>query len=186
MPNRAAPTLEAMAKEIELRRHTDNEGDVLTTDGVVEAVEIGTGLRGGYRLAAASPAARALQTVACLLAGLGETVPDGVFVEPGLRSSREDDWRDAYSKAGCGDLPSLREADPDLVRNDSAALAGGLRSIFDRLDDGDRALAVGHSPTSEAAVYGLTGEVVDPLGKGEGVIVADTDGDYSLVVRLEA
>lgn len=175
-----------MAKEIELRRHTDNDGDSLTDDGVVKAVEIGTGLRGGYRLAAASPAARAVQTVACLLAGLGETVPDGVRIEPGLRSSREDDWRAAYSKAGSGDLDSLRGADPDLVREDSAALADGLRSIFARLDDGDRALAVGHSPTSEAAVYDLTGEVIDPLGKGEGVIVAETDGRYSLVIRLEA
>lgn len=175
-----------MAKEIELRRHTDNEGDILTADGVARAVEIGTGLRGGYRLAAASPAARAVQTVACLLAGLGETVPDGVFIEPGLRSSREDDWRAAYSRAGSGDLDSLQGADPGLVRDDSAALANGIRSIFDRLDDGDRALAVGHSPTSEAAAYGLTGEVLDPLGKGEGVIVAQVDGDYSLVIRLEA
>lgn len=175
-----------MAKEIELRRHTDNDGDVLTVEGVGKAVEIGTGLRGGYRLAAASPAARALQTVACLLAGLGETVHDGVLVEPGLRSSREDDWRAAYSKAGSGDLGSLREADPNLVRDDSAALANGLRSIFDLLDDGDRALAVGHSPTSEAAVYGLTGEDIDPLGKGEGVIVAEAEGRYSLVIRLEA
>lgn len=175
-----------MAKEIELRRHTDNNGDALTNDGVTKAVEIGTGLRGGYRLAAASTAARAVQTVACLLAGLGETLDDGVVIEPGLRSTREDDWRAAYSKAGSGDLDSLREADPDLARDDSAVLADGLRSIFDRLDDGDRALAVGHSPTSEAAVYGLTGETIDPLGKGEGVIVAETDGQYSVVIRLEA
>lgn len=175
-----------MAKEIELRRHTDNHGDALTTDGVAEAVEIGTGLRGGYRLAVASPAARAVQTVACLLAGLGETVPDGTIIEPGLRSSREDEWRAAYSKAGSGDLDSLRGADPDLVREDSAILADGLHSIFGRLDDGDRALAVGHSPTSEAAVYGLIGEIIDPLGKGEGVIVAEADGRYSLVIRLEA
>ncbi len=175
-----------MAKEIELRRHTDNDGDALTTAGVANAVEIGTGLRGGYRLAAASTAARAVQTAACLLAGLGETVPDGVVIEPGLRSSREDEWRAAYSKAGSGDIDSLRGADPDLVRDDSTRLADGLRSIFDRLEDGDRAIAVGHSPTSEAAVYGLTGETIDPLGKGEGVIVAETGGRYSLVIRLEA
>ncbi|MFP4074801.1 MAG: hypothetical protein ACLFVZ_12275 [Actinomycetota bacterium] len=175
-----------MAKEIELRRHTDNDGDVLTAAGVANAVEIGTGLRGGYRLAVASTATRAVQTVACFLAGLGETVSDGAIIEPGLRSSREDEWRDAYSRAGSGDLDSLRQADPDLVRDDSARLANGLRSIFARLDDGDRALAVGHSPTSEAAVYGLTGETIDPLDKGEGVIVAEADGRYSLVIRLEA
>ena len=43
--------------------------------------------------------------------------------------------------------------------------------------DGGRALVVGHSPTNEAAIFGLTGVVVAPLGKGEGVVVtADSDG----------
>ncbi len=30
---------------------------------------------------------------------------------------------------------------------------------------------MGHSPTNEAAVYGLTGERIAPIGKGEGVLV---------------
>jgi hypothetical protein len=43
--------------------------------------------------------------------------------------------------------------------------------------DGGRALVVGHSPTNEAAVLGLTGEIVDPMSKGSGVLVtADADG----------
>lgn len=170
-----------MAKEIELRRHTDNDGDVLSPEGVARAVEIGSGLRGGYRFLASSGAQRATQTAACFVAALGEPVDGGVIVEEGLRSGREDDWRAAYSRAGAGDLKSLEGADPDLVAADSAELADGLRRLFERLDDGEKALAIGHSPTSEAAVLGLTGDYIDPLGKGEGVSVIEDGGEYRAV-----
>lgn len=172
-----------MAREIELRRHTDNDGDVLTPDGVTAALEIGGSLRGGYQFLASSGAQRATQTAACFVAALGENVPGGVIVEAGLRSSREDDWRAAYSRAGAGDLKSLEGADPDLVSTDSVDLAVGLRRLFERLDDGDRALAVGHSPTNEAAVHGLTGAEIDPLGKGEGVEIT-IDGGEATVTAL--
>jgi hypothetical protein len=38
-------------------------------------------------------------------------------------------------------------------------------------------LVVGHSPTNRAAVFGLVGEVVEPISKGEGVLVVEEDGD---------
>jgi hypothetical protein len=99
-----------------------------------------------------------------------------MIVETALRSEVEDRWRAAYQTAGSGELAALREADPELVRDDSERLASGLRRILDRLPDGDRALAVGHSPTNEAAVFGLTGEIVSPIAKGAGVlIVAEAD-----------
>lgn len=167
-----------MAKEIELMRHTDNEGDALTPEGVAAALGIGDSLDGGYRFMASSGAQRATQTAACLIAALGEKVPGGVIVEAAIRSDREEEWRAAYSKAGAGNLRSLRDADPQLVEEDSAALAIGLRRIFDALDDGQRALAVGHSPTSEAAIFGLTGIEVDPLGKGDRVLVAEEEGEF--------
>lgn len=170
-----------MAREIELRRHTDNDGDVLSPEGVADALEIGAGLRGGYRFLSSSGAQRATQTAACFVAALGEAVPEGVIVEAGLRSDRESDWRTAYSQAGSGDLRSLEGADPDLVSDDSAALADGLRRLFERLDDGDRALAVGHSPTNEAAVLGLTGDYINPMGKGDGVSVIEDGGEYRVV-----
>lgn len=173
-----------MSKEIELRRHTDNDGDILSSGGVETALEIGGRLQGGYHLVATSGAQRATQTAACFLAGLGERVPGGVIVEEGLRSQREDDWRAAYSKAGAGDLGSLNGANPTLVEEDSRYLADGLRRILDRLDDGQRALAIGHSPTSEAGVFGLTEVIIEPLGKGEGVLVTQ-DGDSFTVSRLD-
>jgi broad specificity phosphatase PhoE len=170
-----------MAKYVELRRHTDADGDVLTPEGVQAALEIGSRLTGGYDLCVSSGAQRATQTLACFLAGLGERVRQGVVVELELRSRVEDRWRAAYEKAGSGALEALREADPELVEEDSAVLATALRRVFDALDDGGRALVVGHSPTNEAAVLGLVGEVVKPISKGEGVLVVEEDG----AVRVE-
>lgn len=173
-----------MAKQIELRRHTDNDGDVLTREGIEAAVEIGRRLAGHYTLVVSSGAQRATQTGGCFLAGFGELVEGGMVVETGLRSDREDDWRAAYAEAGAGDLESFRAVAPDLVVQDSAVLADGLRRILDRLSDGETALAVGHSPTSEAAVYGLTGEIVEPLRKGEGTLLTLRDDGTFAVERL--
>jgi broad specificity phosphatase PhoE len=170
-----------MAKYVELRRHTDADGDVLTPDGARAAVEIGARLAGGYDLLVSTGAQRATQTLACFLAGLGQRVPEGVVVEPGLRSSAEDRWRAAYEKAGSGALEALREADPELVEEDSAALASALSRVLDRLPEGGRALLVGHSPTNEAAVLGLSGEIVEPISKGDGVLLVEEEG----AVRVE-
>ena len=169
-----------MARIVELRRHTDNDGDMLTADGVQTAVALGKVLRGVYQVIVSSGAQRATQTAGCVLAGLDEPVPDGVVVEPGLRSRMEDRWRSAYRKAGAGDLESLQQADPDLVREDSELLAEGLRRVFDRLEDGQAALAIGHSPTNEAAVFGLSGVIVAPMGKGQGVVIVDTGDGYEV------
>jgi broad specificity phosphatase PhoE len=167
-----------MARFVELRRHTDNDGDALTDDGVAAALRLGAGLAGGYRVAVSTGAQRATQTVACLLAALGQRVPDGVVVEAGLRSRREDRWRAIYQEAGSGELAALRSVDPGFVAEEASALGSALGRVMDRLGDGDRALAVGHSPTNEAAVLGLTGKVVAPLAKGAGVLVTEDAGTY--------
>ena len=167
-----------MGGQIELRRHTDADDDVLTADGVAAALEIGARLQGGYDLAVSTGAQRATQTLACFLAALGEKVPGGVAVELGLRSQVEDRWRAAYEKAGSGALDALRDADPELVAEDSERLGAALRAVLDTLPEGGRALVVGHSPTNEAAVLGLTGEIVAPLRKGAGVLVLAGDDGY--------
>jgi broad specificity phosphatase PhoE len=165
-----------VARYVELRRHTDNDGDVLTEAGVQAALEIGRRLTGPYSLLVSSGAQRATQTLACFACALEEPVGGGTLVEPGLRSELEDRWRAAYQTAGSGELSALQEADPELVREDSRRLADGLRRILDRLPDEGRALVVGHSPTNEAAVFGLTGEFVAPISKGAGVlVVAEAD-----------
>src|SRR6266705_2543764 len=172
-----------MARYVELRRHTDADGDVLTQEGVRAATEIGARLRGGYDLLVSTGAQRATQTLACFLAALGERVAGSVVVETGLRSGREDRWREAYEKAGSGELEALRAADPELVAEDSASLGAALGRVLERLGEGERALAVGHSPTNEAAVLGLTGQVGAPLAKGAGVLVV-ADGERFQVEPL--
>jgi broad specificity phosphatase PhoE len=169
-----------VGREIELRRHTDADGDVLTPEGVAAALEIGARLRGGYHLAVSTGAQRATQTLACFLGALGQHVPGGVVVEPGLRSQVEDRWRAAYQKAGSGELGALRDADPELVAQDSERLGAALRRVLDGLPDSGNALVVGHSPTNEAAVLGLTGEIVPPLAKGAGVRVIAGDDGYQV------
>ena len=169
-----------VGREIELLRHTDADGDLLTAEGVSAALAIGARLRGGYHLAVSTGAQRATQTLACCLAALGQQVPGGVVVEQGLRSQVEDRWRAAYKKAGSGALGPLREADPELVVEDSERLGAALHRVLDALPADGRALVVGHSPTNEAAVFGLTGESVAPLAKGAGVRVVARDDGYTV------
>jgi broad specificity phosphatase PhoE len=144
------------------------------------ALAIGVRLIGNYDVAFSSGAQRATQTLACFLAALAEQVPGGVVVEPGLRSEVEDRWRSAYQSAGSGGLEALRDADPELVAEDSERLGAALRRVLESLPDGGRALVVGHSPTNEAAILGLTGEIVEPLAKGDGVLVIADDDGYSV------
>jgi broad specificity phosphatase PhoE len=172
-----------MARYVELRRHTDNEGDALSEEGVRAALEIGRGLAGGYDLLVSSGAQRATQTLACFACMLRERVPGGAVVEAGLRSRVEDRWRAAYQRAGSGDLAALRGADPELVAEDSAVLGVALRNVLGELPEGGRALAVGHSPTNEAAVLGLTGTIVEPMAKGAGVLVV-AEGDEARIEPL--
>ena len=174
-----------MVKQIELRRHTDNDGDVLTDEGVEAALQIGDDLAGDYEVVVSTGAQRATQTAACLIAALGLPVDRGVIVDTELRSDNEDRWREIYSETGSGELSAFEEADPDFVQTEAKQLSAALRRLFDSLDEDGRALAVGHSPTSEAAVYGLSGQQVAPLGKGEGILITQRDGDYELE-RLEA
>ena len=169
-----------MTRTIVLLRHTDNDGDVLSPEGVRAAVALGGALDGPFDLAVSTGAQRATQTIACMLAAMRAPVPGGVVVEAGLRSDVEDQWRAAYQDAGSGDLTDFLRVAPDLVASESMTLAAALERIGGRLDDGQRALVVGHSPTNEAAVYGLTGERMASLGKGQGIVVRMDDGDVTL------
>ncbi len=91
----------------------------------------------------------------------------------------ENRWRDAAKAAGeRADLKHIRAIDPDLVERESWLLGSALRQVVAGLPEGGRALVVGHSPTTEAAVLGLAGLVVPPLGKGKGVLLVEDGGDY--------
>jgi phosphohistidine phosphatase SixA len=164
---------------VELRRHTDNEGDRLTPQGVADAEMIGRdGLHPPYAAFVSTGAARATQMLEILRHAAGQ---DETPITPvtGLRSSVEDRWREAARAAGKGaDLDAIRAIDPDLVERESWLLGSALRQVVDELPVGGRALIVGHSPTNEAAVLGLAGRVVPPLGKGHGVLLIEDGGAY--------
>jgi phosphohistidine phosphatase SixA len=164
---------------VELRRHTDNEGDCLTPEGAADAEMIGRDrLHPPYAAFVSTGAARATQMLEILRHAVGQDQTP-ITVAPGLRSSVEDRWRQVARAAGKGaDLDALRALDPDLVERESWLLGSQLRQVTEGLPDGGRALVVGHSPTNEAAVLGLAGQLVPPLGKGEGVLLVEDGGGY--------
>jgi phosphohistidine phosphatase SixA len=163
---------------VELRRHTDNDGDRLTPRGVADAHAISGRLRPPYAAFVSTGAARCTQMLEILRSAAGQDdLP--ITDAPGLRSSVEDRWRDAARAAGAGaDVEAMRAIDPDLVERESWLLGTALRQVVNGLPDGARALVVGHSPTTEAAVLGLTGRLVAPLGKGEGVLLLEDHGKF--------
>ena len=166
---------------VELRRHTDNEGDDPTAQGVAEAEAIGRKeLRPPYAAFISSGAARATQMVAILRHAAGQDDISIVEVS-GLRSTVEDRWRAAAKAAGKGaTVEQIRRVDPDLVEHEERLLGSALRGVVESLPDGGRALVVGHSPTNEAAVAGLTGQTVEPLDKGAGVLLVEDGGRFTV------
>jgi phosphohistidine phosphatase SixA len=164
---------------VEVRRHTDSDGDRLTPQGVADAEMIGRDrLHPPYAAFVSTGAARATQMLEILrhAAGQDETP---ITVAAGLRSPVEDRWREAAKAARKGaDLDAIRAIDPDLVEKESLLLGSALRQVVEGLPEDGRALVVGHSPTNEAAMLGLTGRVVGPLGKGEGVLLIEDGGRY--------
>ena len=172
---------DVVMRTVDLFRHTDNDGDQLTPEGVEAAERVGRQLlHPPYDAYVSSGAARATQMLEILRrAGGQEDQP--ITVEAGLRSVVEDRWRDVAKAAGKGaDLEAIRDRDPDLVDKESWMLGRALKRVVERLPDGGRALVVGHSPTNEAAVLGVTGRVVAPLAKGDGVTLVERDGKYAV------
>ncbi len=89
------------------------------------------------------------------------------------------DGRDAAKAAGRrADLKDIRATGPDLAGRESWLPGPALRQVVAGLPEGGRALVAGHSPATEAAVPGLTGRVVPPLGKGNGVLLAGDGADH--------
>ena len=83
------------------------------------------------------------------------------MVEPGLARSERIAGARPTGRPEAGGWRIWWAADPELVESDSRALAESLGRVLERLDDGQTALVVGHSPTNEAAILGSRGEIVD-------------------------
>ena len=92
---------------VELRRHTDNDGDALTSDGLAAAEAIGRDrLHPPYAAFVSTGAARATQMLEILRHAAGQDAAR-ITVATGLRSSVEDRWREA-ARAGDEHLRRIR------------------------------------------------------------------------------
>lgn len=142
---------------LEVRRHADADGDRLTEDGKKKAERVGRALPGGYLAVFTSPAKRAAETAAWFLRGLGQKLPPTHGVTEGLASPEPERVADAF------------------------------RQMLASVPEDGRALAVGHTPLIEKGTEALTGQEIEPLGRCEGVLIAEDAGDYRLVeeYRLE-
>src|SRR5256714_12375252 len=136
---------------VELRRHTDNEGDRLTPRGAADAEMIGReGLHPPYAAFVSTGAARATQMLEILRHAAGQD-DTPITAATGLRSSVENRWRDAARAAGKrADLEDIRAIDPDLVERESWLLASVLRQVGAGAPPGGRAPGGGPKPPPRA------------------------------------
>jgi len=132
---------------LEIRRHAarDADEDRLSSEGRAQAEDVGRTLAGDYAVVFTSPAHRAAETVAWFLRGRGERLPSHDVV-PGLMGKSDED-------------------------RTQARLAAVVGELLDRVPEGGRALAVGHTPLIERAVLGLTGRRIEALAECEGVLL---------------
>jgi broad specificity phosphatase PhoE len=169
-------------RDLELRRHAprDPDADRLSPEGQAQAEAVGRDLPGGYDAVFTSPAQRAAETMAWFLRGLGQKLPAQHGVADGLASPVEDRWRAAAKAAGTGRIDAVRQHDPSLVDEESQRLAQAVRELLVAVPEGRRGLAIGHSPLIEAAVFGLTNQVIEPLEECEGVLLQEEGGRIRL------
>jgi phosphohistidine phosphatase SixA len=144
-------------RTLEIRRHAqrDPDADRLSAAGRARAQEVGSTLTGGYAVVFVSPAARAAETVAWLLRGLGEQLPAHAVI-PGLAAKDND--------------------------GSALAMGGVLSALLDAVPEGGRGLAVSHTPLIERGVLGLVGLEIDPLAECEGVVLVRADDEAEIVV----
>lgn len=173
-------------RTLEVRRHAPREKgvDALSDEGRDLAHRVGQKLAGDYDAVFTSPAKRAAETVAWFLRGLGQPLPRTHGVSDGLTSTVEPRWREAAKASGSGRIDDIAGRDPDLVEMEKSRLGDAVLQMLAAVSDGERVLAVGHSPLIEAAVYGLTGHVIEPLKECEGVILIRENDEIVLAEEL--
>jgi hypothetical protein len=107
--------------------------------------------------------------------GRSDEIP--ITTQTGRRSAVEDRWRAAAKVAGKGaSIDEMRAVDPDLVEHETQLLGWAVRQVAEKPARGWSGAGRGHSPTNEAAVYGLVGQTIAAMGKGEGVLAAEDSG----------
>src|SRR5256714_12428628 len=152
---------------VELRRHTDNEGDRLTPRGAADAEMIGReGLPPPYAAFVSASAARATQMLEIVRHAAGQD-DTPIAAATGLRSSVENRWRDAARAAGKqADLEDIRATGPDLAGRESWLLGSALRQVGAGVPQGGRGPGAGPRPPPPAAVARPARRGGPPPGQG--------------------
>lgn len=138
-------------RQLELRRHAnrDPNADRLSAEGRAQAEDVGRAASAVYDVVFVSSAQRTAETAAWFLRGAGQQLPDHAVV-PGLSGQ-------------------------DASGGSPEGMAAGLRSLLERVPEGGRGLAFGHTPLIERAALGLTGREIEPLAECEGILVTLAD-----------
>jgi phosphohistidine phosphatase SixA len=149
-------------KVLELRRHAirDPDSDRLSAAGRTQAEDAGRSARVAYDAVFVSPAERAAETAAWFLRGAGQQLPEHAVI-PGL-------------------------AGKDASGGSPEGMAVGVRALLDSLSDGERGLAISHTPLVERAAFGLSGQEIRPLGECEGILVTLSDDGSIDVAELRS
>jgi broad specificity phosphatase PhoE len=136
---------------------------------------------GGPNSAKSAAPKRAVEEVVAAVAREVVRVPELGF------GDQEKRWREAAEGAGSSHIDAVKEEDADLVAEEAVRVASGVRQVFDRVPDGERRMAIGHSPLIEAALSELLpGTDIEPLAEGEGIrLVLDAAGSLRME-RLRA
>jgi phosphohistidine phosphatase SixA len=149
-------------KFLELRRHSirDPDADRLSGAGRALAEDTGRSVSVTYDAVFVSPAQRAAETAAWFLRGTGQQLPEHEVI-PGL-------------------------AGKDASGGSPEGMAAGVRALLDHLSDGERGLAISHTPLVERAALGLSGREIRPLSECDGILVTLSDDGSIDVAELRS
>jgi phosphohistidine phosphatase SixA len=149
-------------KVLELRRHAirDPDADRLSAAGRAQAEDAGRSAGAVYDAVFVSPAERAAETAAWFLRGAGQQLPEHAVI-PGL-------------------------AGKDASGGSPEGMASGVRALLAHLSDGERGLAISHTPLVERAAFGLTGLEISQLAECEGILVTMSDDGAIEVAELRS
>jgi broad specificity phosphatase PhoE len=149
-------------------RHTLNEGDALTDEGVASALNIGSSLADrDFALVVVSGMQRTAQTAACVLAAGSTSGRNGVFVHEGFGSDDWKGWGDLIKRVGSSDVKDLARADEARYEDVRKRVKDAMNWTADRLGFPGEALIVSHSPIIEFAIWELTGKPPAPFERGQ-------------------
>jgi len=127
----------------------------------------------GFTHIAVSPYFRTAQTAAAMAEGAGDFTAATFTVSPALFTGRLDEWMVYHKEHG-----AVVKPESDLIEEEAGRMANDLKDLVSSLPEGSHLLCVGHTPFVETLIYGLTGEVIDPLAECEGVeIEAEIDSE---------